>query len=333
MKFLKISIQIAVLACLSVFFGACAKENRNLMLAKEAREQAPWTIPDEIFENYIVPATSVGEAEDNWRPLFREKFLPVVRDCKTSTAAAETLNRKMWDMLGVHYSPQRDKPDQSPFHSMRIGKASCTGLSILLINACRAVGVPARFVGCRWKNKPGNHSWVEIWEGGEWFHLGAGDCERVNDAWFNADAAQADPDDPRFAIYAACAYPTGMTFPVAWRESGKSDIPALNVTSRYLKLAQPVPEGCSRVSFNLRSREGVRIAREIVLVDGESGLEVARGVTHDNRFDLNDHLNFIFPQESRLRVVPASAPELIIADVSVPAEEKVFDLVFPEPSR
>lgn len=330
MRFLKniFRIFIGVAACMVACAG-CSDENRNLELAKEARAQAPWTMPDDIFENYVVPATSVEEAQDDWRPLFREKFLPVVKDCKTPTAAAETLNLKMWDMLGVRYSPQRDKPDQSPFHSMRVGKASCTGLSILLIDACRAVGVPARFVGCRWKNKPGNHSWVEIWENGEWFHLGAGDCVRVNDAWFNADTAHADPEDPQFAIYAACAKPTGLTFPVAWRKGGVSKIPALNVTARYLKLAQPIPEGCSRVSLNLRSRIGERLAREIVVCDAASGKELARGNTHDNRFDLNDHLNFVFPQGARLSVSLAENPAVPIAEIVVPASEKVFEIALP----
>ena len=57
--------------------------------------------------------------------------------------------------------------------SMETGLASCTGLSILLIDACRSVGVPARFVGTPlWADGSGNHSWVEIWDGG-WHFVGA----------------------------------------------------------------------------------------------------------------------------------------------------------------
>lgn len=245
----------ALLFCFASFanlFGGAfpsADENASARLAIEARERAPWTMPDEIFRNYVLPDTSVGEARDDWRPLFREKFLPLVRECTTPTAAAETLNREIWKILGVRYSPERDRPDQSPFHSMRIGKASCSGLSILLIDACRAVGVPARFVGCRWKNKPGNHSWVEIWDAGQWHHLGAGDGGNVDSAWFDADAAAATPDDPRFAIYAACAEPTGLSFPLAWIPDGEdSGVPALNVTARYLRFAEKFPrERCASV--------------------------------------------------------------------------------------
>lgn len=307
--------------------GAGDGWNGNAELAREARAQAPWEIPDEIFRNYVLPQTSIGEAEDDWRPLFREKFLPLVRGCRTPTEAAEKLNREMWDMIGVHYSPERDKPDQSPFHSMRIGKASCTGLSILLIDACRAVGVPARFVGCNWKNKPGNHSWVEIWDDGEWKHLGAGDGGNAGSAWFDADAAHADPDDPHFAIYAACADATGLTFPFAWLPAGtSSDIPAINVTERYLPPAGTADDGNVRVSLDLRSRDGVRIAREIVLLDAGTGEPIARGATHDNRFDLNDHLNFRLPRGAKIRVVPAGAERSVLGEFVVPAEEKTLTL-------
>ena len=43
----------------------------------------------------------------------------------------------------------------------------------MVIDACRAVGVPARFVGTPlWADKSGNHSWVEVWDKG-WHFTGA----------------------------------------------------------------------------------------------------------------------------------------------------------------
>lgn len=320
----------AVLFCLAAAACACgapSRDEENLRLATEARERAPWSVPDEIFLNYVLPDTSVGEPRDEWRALFREKFLPLVRGCASPTEAAETLNREIWELLGVRYSPERDRPDQSPFHSMRIGKASCTGLSILLVDACRAVGVPARFVGCRWRNKPGNHSWVEVWDAGEWRHLGAGEGGRANSAWFDADAAQADPDDPRFAIYAARAEPTGLHFPLAWLPEGEdSGVPALNVTARYLRFAEKLPPETVRVGFSLRSREGVRLAREILVLDARSRRELARGRTRDERFDLNDILSFPLPRGAEILVVPAAAPDRVLAKVVVPDAETFFAL-------
>src|SRR6478752_4758171 len=48
--------------------------------------------------------------------------------------------------LKVGYSTERRAANQSPSESRESGKASCTGLSILLSDACRSVGIPARLV-------------------------------------------------------------------------------------------------------------------------------------------------------------------------------------------
>ena len=56
--------------------------------------------------------------------------------------------REVFKAVNVKYhATKRLKPDQSPSESMKIGYASCSGLSIILVDACRAVGVPARVVG------------------------------------------------------------------------------------------------------------------------------------------------------------------------------------------
>ena len=104
---------------------------KNVALAQEARKTAPWreTITDEIYREYILPYSSIGEEVDDWRPLFREKFWPIAKTCKTTGEAVALINSKIWDMLDVHYNTKRDKPDQSPFHSMRIHMASCTSSS------------------------------------------------------------------------------------------------------------------------------------------------------------------------------------------------------------
>ena len=61
---------------------------------------------------------------------------------------------------------------------MRQGMASCTGLSILLVDALRSVGIPARFAGtASWHDDRGNHSWTEVrlddgWHFTEFYQLG-----------------------------------------------------------------------------------------------------------------------------------------------------------------
>ena len=81
---------------------------------------------------------------------------------------------------------------------MESGRATCTGLSIILTDACRAVGIPARAVGTpMWSNGRGNHTWVEIWDNG-WHFLGADeyDAKGLNHGWFTGDASQAKADVP-----------------------------------------------------------------------------------------------------------------------------------------
>ena len=52
-----------------------------------------------------------------------------------------------------------------PMSTMVFGYASCTGISILYVDALRSVGIPARLVGTpAWhgKENDGNHNWVEV---------------------------------------------------------------------------------------------------------------------------------------------------------------------------
>ncbi|MGH7168737.1 MAG: transglutaminase domain-containing protein, partial [Gemmataceae bacterium] len=108
------------------------------------------------------------------------------------------------------------------------------GLSILLSDACRSVGVPARLVGTPlWANKSGNHSWVEIWSDG-WHFAGAAepDANGLDRAWFTGIARQAKKDSPQHAIYAVSFRRTNVVFPLVWAPERK-DVFADNVTDRY----------------------------------------------------------------------------------------------------
>ena len=168
----------------------------NVRLAYKARAATAWgeMIPESLFFNDVLPYVSMNERRDEWRAEFFERFLPLVKDCKTPTEAAQILNRDMYKILDVQYhARKRPKPDQSPYESIEAKYASCTGLSILLIDACRAVCVPARFAGTPlWAKKRGNHSWVEIWDG-KWHFTGA--CEYnakgLDQTWFQRDASHA----------------------------------------------------------------------------------------------------------------------------------------------
>lgn len=209
----------------------------NCILAAVARESAIEQYPDDIYLDYVLPYSVIREERDDWRGEFRERFLPVVEGCTNAYEAAVKLDRTIWNMIGVHYDTRRDKARQSPRHSMRIGMASCTGISILLIDACRAVGIPARLVGCCWTTIPGNHSWVEVWSQGRWRVLASGEKEREDDIWFLAFASNADTTRLDRRIYASrwSPSPEGTRFWQTWEYPQRlSDVPADDVTARYI---------------------------------------------------------------------------------------------------
>lgn len=208
----------------------------------EATLPLPWegAFNEELRRNWIDADAVIDEERDDWRPFFRAKFRPLVRGCKTPIEAVQKINSVIWDLLDVHYSVERDKANQSPFHSMRIHKASCTGMAILQICAYRAVGIPARLVGCNWTTIRGNHSWVEFYADGDWHFFGDGDPSPIDESWIAPYAAAADARHPATRIYASRATPNAdkTRFWITWAwPQGYSDVWADDVTERYRKFA------------------------------------------------------------------------------------------------
>lgn len=214
----------------------------NVDLAYKARKELPWgkVVPEELFLNDVLPYANIDEKRDPWRKEFYELCLPLVKDCKTPTEAVQVLNKELFKKLKLGYSTQRKAPNQSPKESIETGKASCTGLSIVLADACRAVGIPARLVGTPlWVDKRGNHTWVEVWDKG-WHFTGA--CEPdpngLDRGWFVGAASQAKKDVPEHAIYAASFKRGKQHFPLVWAPRN-ANVPGENVTDRYAKAAAP----------------------------------------------------------------------------------------------
>ncbi len=208
---------------------------KNVTLAYEARTRHPWasSIPLDVFLNDVLPYANVNERRDEWRSDFVARFGSVVKECKSATEAAQLLNRTVFKTLGVQYhATKRRKPDQSPAESQEIGFASCTGLSIILADACRAVGIPARVVGTpHWSDDSGNHTWVEFWDG-QWWYIGAAEPGELNATWFSAAAAKADDSRPEYRIYAASFRKTDQPFIMIW--SRRKDISAVDVSKYYI---------------------------------------------------------------------------------------------------
>jgi hypothetical protein len=270
----------------------------NVELAYKARAEVPWgkDVPDDIFLNDVLPYANVDEKRDAWRKEFYDLCLPIAKTCKTPSEAAHKLNVEIFPKLKVGYSTQRKAPNQSPKESIEQGKASCTGLSIVLSDACRAVCVPARLVGTPlWANKRGNHTWVEIWDQ-DWHFTGACEPDKngLDRGWFVGDAAQAKKDSFEHAIYAASFKRTSIHFPLVWA-MGKKDVPAENVTDRYAKPAAKtaIVKVYVRVVNDAKKRVEVPVT---VTAAGEVKPH-AEGKSRGESADTNDLLMFELPPD------------------------------------
>lgn len=264
----------------------------NVRLAYEALENSPWAkqVPQDVFFNDVLPYASINERRDDWRQDFYKRFQPLIKDAKTPGEAAAMLNQKIFPLLEVRYSTKRRRADQSPLESIDSGLASCTGLSVLLIDACRAVGVPARFVGTPlWSDNSGNHSWVEVWDDG-WHFTGAAEPsgDRLDEAWFTGRASAAKRDDQRHAIYAVSYKTTPLFFPMVWARETRW-VHAVNVTDRYARKTEPLAEGMARVYVRVADKDNERVAAAVKFIDSE-GEVVFSGESNDERFDANNHV-------------------------------------------
>ena len=262
----------------------------HLDLAFQARAEFPWarSLPEEIFFNDVLPYAVFDETREAWRADFLAKARPLVKGARSASEAAQALNRGFFKLVGVHYHTGRKAPNQSPGESMKLGRASCTGLSIILVNACRAVGIPARAVGTPlWWNDRGNHTWVEIWDGG-WHFTGADeyDKEGLNRGWFVADAARAKADDPRHAIYATSWKRDGLAFPLVWAPASR-EVAAENVTAHYAGSGAPERAAAGLGVRLTEGKGGERLAAELKVIDAD-GRTLSEAATKAGRADWND---------------------------------------------
>jgi Transglutaminase-like enzymes, putative cysteine proteases len=210
----------------------------NVRLAHQSRRESAFSadVPEDVFLNYVLPYVNLNEDRERWRQDFYDRYFSLSQKSADAGAAAERLNELFIKDFELKYDiDKRPQPDQSPYQTIAVKVASCTGLSILYSDILRSVGIPARVVGTpQWTDKSGNHTWVEVWSKGQWHHLGAGEEGGLNEAWFNEKASQADPEIPEHRIYAASFKRTDMLFPTIW-DPFVDYVFATDVTQRYLK--------------------------------------------------------------------------------------------------
>lgn len=298
-------------------------ENLNLALA--ARAEFPWAaaVTEELFFNDVLPYAVFDEPRDPWRAELLTLARPIVAGAESASAAAQALNRELFNTLGLHYHTGRKRPNQSFAESRAQGKATCTGLSIVLVEACRSVGIPARAVGTPlWANGRGNHTWVEIWDG-QWHFTGADeyDANGLNRGWFVGDAAQAKSEDPKHRIYASSWRRGDQTFPLVWSPES-TVVAAVDVTQRYTQAAdgnagkaaeskEPVAAadqtGPNPIELGMRvTLAGERIVAQLVLLD-QAERCLGRASTKAGRADLNDMPRFRLNANTAGRVLVEQA--------------------------
>ena len=221
----------------------------NVEYAHMVRERYTWAkqLPEDVYLYDVLPYHVVDEVRDSWRKELYEMFAPAVDSCSTMYDAICAVNANIPRLTGVDYNTKREKTNQSPRESMRQGMASCTGLAILLVDAYRAVGIPARFAGtASWHYNRGNHSWTEVWLDGKWRVTEYYFPSKLDHLWFMPDASKADANNRTYAIYATRFGKADDWFPMVWADGDVEGRPieelpkwvgAENVTKRYQDLA------------------------------------------------------------------------------------------------
>ena len=276
----------------------------HVQYAYKAKAEFPWAkeVPNDIFLNDIVAYVNLNENRESWRKDFYERFRKYVANCKTMREAIDSVNKNIRDEVVVDYNTKREKADQAPYESMRQHMASCSGLSILLTDAFRAVGIPSRVAGTpNWYDERGNHNWSEVWVDGDWHFTEYYPSEDLDKSWFMADAGKAIKEDVMKAIYAASFKPADTYFPLVW-DWNIHYVHAVNVTDRYTSLYRAqlsaVPADDHHVDLRVMvfkdkdhaEASGDRVATNLDVFSGDKQLFGGRstGATQD----MNDVLTF-----------------------------------------
>lgn len=202
---------------------------QNAETALEGLElsNASGEVTEELFLRDVLPFRHFDEPVDNWRPVFLEKLRPLLGNATDLRSIAEAVVPKIFS--GALGKPVTFKGNSTPAvmapltETLEKGYASCTGISIFMADALRAVGVPARVVGTpEWNIATGgNHNWVEVYWGGRWHFLDGAPASSVewDRTWFLDNAQLAVPGTAN-GIYTPVVDATeadGM-YLITWRE-------------------------------------------------------------------------------------------------------------------
>lgn len=291
-------------------------------LAVAARGQTAWgpSVPQAVFLDAVAPYASVTEPRQSLRARWAREYGPLVRDTRTPGEAALIVNARLFRDTGVTYNTKRLRTDQSPPETLAQGMATCTGLSILLVDALRAVGVPSRLAGIpSWPGRGGNHTWVEVWSEGVWHFVGAAepDARGLGQAWFAEEAGRVPGTVPMETIYAVTYRPTGTFFPLVWNEEAR--VPAENATARYHRAQGKV---APRLMVEVKS-DGERVRAEVVAIDAATGERCLVGTSLGPDMDVNLHLSAPATEGQTFRVTATYSGKTATQEATVEGDTVV----------
>jgi hypothetical protein len=220
----------------------------NTSLAALQAYEWAWGIDQDVFNEYVASYANVNEGRTNIRPLLAEAvgaMIDAAQERPTDIEGIVTLiNSNMWkeetNNLGktVVFKGSQTPLIYDPMSTLVYGFASCTGVSILFVDALRSVGVPARVAGTpAWNDvyENGNHNWIEVYNGGEWQFLEAapaGGGETLAnpcDKWFCSPAKMANGTT---FFSARWDKSQGTVYPMAW-DLDNSEVPGDDRTEYY----------------------------------------------------------------------------------------------------
>jgi len=219
---------------------------RNSEYALRARQEIPAvaTVSDQMFLREVLPYQHFDEPIDEWRPLFFEKLKPQVEGADSLKALAEKVIPLAFTGLGntLEFKSNQTPGVMAPVsQTLKLGYASCTGMSILVADALRSVGVPARIAGIAEWNRPekGNHNWVEVWTGDGWHFIDAVPTTSVewDKTWFSEGLVQSSEGGGLHGVYTPVwdVSDSNGNYTITWRDPAVI-MPALDRTPFYKAL-------------------------------------------------------------------------------------------------
>jgi hypothetical protein len=205
----------------------------NVRFALKARRTIPVAaeVPENVFLEYVLPYAAADEAFEKWRPVFYDRFLAAALASPTIEEAVIRLNRDVFVGFQLPYEDSKIRhPLAGPLASIKKGVVSCVEASLLLVNACRSVGIPARMVLVpSWPWARGGHVWVEVFDSGRWRHISAYDPAFLDRTWITDSLAKLVPSKPEHRIYTIKFCRTGYRF--TYGPEG----PLVDITGNYIK--------------------------------------------------------------------------------------------------